>query len=286
MTQALYPQTDRQNLDNSPSGAPPHYVVQMTDPHLFGTPGRTLLGMDTVNSFQQVLSHLPADKIDHIVLTGDLAQDASAPAYEKLIAMLDPLGLPFTWLPGNHDNARLMTEIAKAHGGGIGDRVVVIGRWRLIMLDTSIPGKVHGELSDRELACLKAELEQAEKQDQFCLVCLHHNPLPGTSEWMLEIGLKNAAAFQQVLQPFRHRIAAVLFGHIHQNIDRADEDGIRYICTPSTSIQFKPHVTDFELDVLQPAYRWLELYDDGRIETGVCHLQNFELTIDMSAPGY
>lgn len=286
MTQARHPQTDRQSLDNPPSGAAPLRVVQMTDPHLFGTPGRTLLGMDTVNSFQQVLGHLPVNKIDHIVLTGDIAQDASAPAYENLIVMMEPLGLPFTWLPGNHDNARLMAKIAKTHGSGIGDKIIVMGRWRLIMLDTSVPGEVHGELSEKELAHLKGELKNAEKQDQFCLVCLHHNPVPGTSVWMLDIGLKNVEAFQQVLQPFRHRIAAVLFGHIHQNIDRDGEDGIRYICTPSTSIQFKPHVTDFELDLLQPAYRWLDLYDDGRMETGVCHLQNFELTIDMSAPGY
>lgn len=286
MTQVRPSQTKRQDLDESSTGAGPVRVVQMTDPHLFGSSDRTLLGLNTRNSFQQVLNQLPTDSIDRIVLTGDIAQDASAPAYENLITMLEPLGLPFHWLPGNHDNASLMAKIAAAHGGGIGGKSIDMGRWRLILLDTSVPGEVYGELSANELDHLQSQLLAAQKQDQFCLICLHHNPVPGTSEWMLDIGLQNVKAFQQVLRPFQDRVAAVLFGHIHQNIDRDGEDGIRYICTPSTSIQFKPHVRDFELDTLHPAYRWLDLYDDGHIETGVCHLQDFELTIDMSAPGY
>lgn len=286
MTQARPTHTTRLNRDSLPDNAAPVRVIQMTDPHLFGVPGRTLLGMDTADSFQQVLNHLPIDTVDRILLTGDISQDASAVAYEKLITMLKPLGKPFHWVPGNHDNAALMSEIAQAHGGGIGDKVVSLGRWRLIMLDTSVQGKVHGELSVTELSHLKEQLARAEANDQFCLICLHHNPVPGTSEWMLDIGLKNADQLSDILTPSKQRVKAVLFGHIHQNIDRHDEGGIRYICTPSTSIQFKPHVTDFELDALHPAYRWLDLYDDGRVETGVHHLQDFELTIDMSAPGY
>lgn len=286
MTQVRPSHITRQRADDTEPGVSPIRIVQMTDPHLFGNPEQTLLGLDTVESFEQVLDQLSGGSIERILLTGDIAQDASAAAYEKLISLLKPLGLPFHWLPGNHDDAKLMATIASAHGGGIGDKVVETGRWRLIMLDTSVPGKVYGALSDQELALLRTELTIAEENDQFCLVCLHHNPVPGTSEWMLDIGLQNAGAFQQVLHPFRHRVAAVLFGHIHQNIDRVAEDGIRYLCTPSTCIQFKPNVTDFELDDLHPAYRWLDLYDDGRVLTGVCHLQDFELAIDMSASGY
>lgn len=286
MTQARPTHTTRLKRDDLPDKAAPVRVIQMTDPHLFGVAGRTLLGLDTADSFQQVLSHLPIETIDRILLTGDIAQDASASAYEQLITMLKPLGLPFHWVPGNHDNAALMAEIAQVHGGGLGDKVIEAGQWRVILLDTSVPGQVHGELSEGELDHLSNELARAEALNQFCLVCLHHNPVPGTSEWMLEIGLKNVDQLQLSLAPYQQRVKAVLFGHIHQNIDHTGEDGIRYICTPSTSIQFKPHVTDFELDALHPAYRWLDLYDDGRIDTGVHHLQDFELTIDMSASGY
>lgn len=286
MTQVRPSQKNRLNRHALPDKVAPVRLVQMTDPHLFGEPGKTLLGLDTADSFQQVLNALPAGTIDRILLTGDIAQDASASAYERLISMVTPLGLPFHWVPGNHDNAALMSEIAQAHGSGINDRVIQVGPWRLIMLDTSVEREVYGELTETELDHLQHELANAERFDQFCLICLHHNPVPGTSDWMLDIGLKNADQLTRILKPSRARVKAVLFGHIHQNIDHTGEDGIRYICTPSTSIQFKPHVTDFELDALHPAYRWLDLYDDGRIDTGVHHLQDFELTIDMSAPGY
>lgn len=286
MTQVRPPHITRQGADETRNRVSPIRIVQLTDPHLFGRPGQTLLGLDTVDSFQQVLNELSGPSIDRIVLTGDIAQDASETAYETLISMLSPLGVPFHWVPGNHDNAQLMAKVASTHGGGIGDKVVQIGRWRIILLDTSVPGKVYGQLSEQELAHLQKELTAAEANDQYCLVCLHHNPLPGTSDWMLDIGLQNADELQLTLVPYRHRVAAVLFGHIHQNIDRVTEAGIRYICTPSTSIQFKPGVVDFELDALHPAYRWLDLYDDGHMETGVNHLQNFKLTVDMSASGY
>ena len=132
MTQARPTHTTRLKRDDLPDKAAPVRVIQMTDPHLFGVAGRTLLGLDTADSFQQVLSHLPIETIDRILLTGDIAQDASASAYEQLITMLKPLGLPFHWVPGNHDNAALMAEIAQVHGGGLGDKVIEAGQWRVI----------------------------------------------------------------------------------------------------------------------------------------------------------
>ena len=44
---------------------------------------------------------------------------------------------------------------------------------------------------------------------------------------------------------------------------------VRYLGTPSTSSQFAPHTIDAEIDSKPPAYRWLELHDDGRIDTDI-----------------
>jgi Icc protein len=45
---------------------------------------------------------------------------------------------------------------------------------------------------------------------------------------------------------------------------------VRLLGTPSTSAQFKPRVDHFEIDDLPPAFRWLDLYPDGRLDTGLC----------------
>jgi Icc protein len=44
---------------------------------------------------------------------------------------------------------------------------------------------------------------------------------------------------------------------------------IRLMGTPSTCMQFAQDADEFEVDVRPPAYRWIELGDDGGIETGL-----------------
>src|SRR5690606_30088670 len=83
-----------------------------------------------------------------------------------------------------------------------------------------------------------------------------------------------------------HRcVGAVIYGHIHQELD-FERNGVRYFCTPSTCIQFKPNVADFTLDELNPAYRWYTLHNHGAIDSGVVRLTDFVPAVDHSATGY
>jgi len=77
----------------------------------------------------------------------------------------------------------------------------------------------------------------------------------------------------------------VLYGHIHQQLD-FQHQGIRCLCSPSSCIQFKPNVTNFALDKLNPGYRWLKLYTDGRVETEVVRVSGEIFEADFSSPGY
>lgn len=63
----------------------------------------------------------------------------------------------------------------------------------------------------------------------------------------------------------------VLCGHVHQETDLLHE-GVRFISSPSTCIQFEPLSRDFGLDSKGPGWRYLQLYADGRIETQVHRL--------------
>jgi Icc protein len=117
------------------------------------------------------------------------------------------------------------------------------------------------------------------------MVCLHHNPVPGTASWMSDIGLKNADALLAILAQHGASVRAVVYGHIHQTLDFYHQ-GLRFFCTPSTCIQFKPYVEEFTLDMLAPAYRWIDLYADGRLETAVERLKDYTIKVDMNAGGY
>lgn len=265
-------------------------VVQITDSHLYGDPDAELLKMNTQDSFERVLERVAEfeSDMDLILVTGDIAQDASPAAYQRFAWHLQPFQVPFYWIPGNHDRRSVLARMSEK--GAVyreaSRKQILAGHWQILMLDSSVPGEVYGYLSQDELDFLDRALADAAADSDIhhTLVSLHHNPHPGTASWMEGIGLHNADELLSVLAG-RDTMRAVLHGHIHQTLDY-EEDGIRFLCTPSTCIQFKPGVTDFTLDDQAPAYRWLELLEDGRIETGVERVPDFEVIVDHESDGY
>lgn len=264
----------------------PLNIIQITDTHLYGNPGGTLLKMNTMNSLVSVIQKMQKTEkaIDLILATGDIAQDASESAYEYFIAMFTELGVPFRWIPGNHDDVKTMQRIAS--GTPIHDKQVTLGNWQILLLDSSIKGQVHGKLARAELDFLEQSLAEIQASDaiQHCLICLHHNPVPGTARWMRDIGLENGPQFFEIIRKYP-KVKSVVYAHIHQELDY-QHGGVRCFCTPSTCIQFKPNVTGFELDRLNPGYRSLQLFADGKIETSVVRVTGETFVADFSSGGY
>jgi Icc protein len=264
----------------------PINIVQITDTHLYGGPGGTLLKLNTQESFDHVLRVIKQNEadIDVILATGDIAQDASVAGYEKFIKMVTPLGAPFYWIPGNHDITAVMDKVAE--GKSYSNKLIHLNNWLIIMLDTSIAGQVHGRLSVAELSFLDRSLRDAadDKTIENCLICLHHNPVETDAKWMGDIGLHNYSDFFAVLNSSR-KVRALLYGHIHQELD-FQYNGLRCLCSPSTCIQFKPAVTNFELDDISPGYRNLKLFEDGSIETNVFRVTEKYFEVDLESDGY
>jgi Icc protein len=145
---------------------------------------------------------------------------------------------------------------------------VDLGRWRIVLLDSCLPGSASGRLSGEALRGLEAALGSAGKR--HCMVCLHHHPVPMASRWLDRVGLENAPEFLAAID--RHQnVRAVVWGHVHQNYD-ALRKGVRLLATPSTCAQFLPNSDDFALDPRPPAYRTLELRADGSLLTEVVWL--------------
>src|SRR5690606_20318060 len=115
-------------------------------------------------------------------------------------------------------------------------------------------------------------------------ICFHHHPLSMGSRWIDTIGLHNADELLAIVR--RHNnVRCVLWGHVHQESDQII-DGVRYLSTPSTCVQFMPGSDDFAIDTLAPGYRWLDLHPDGRVDTGVSRVEDIAFDIDYSVKGY
>jgi Icc protein len=266
-----------------PAGDSVH-IVQITDTHLKKEPGGRLVGMDTDRSLDHVISLVQQERprVDLVLGTGDISDHGSEAAYRRAETFFAKLEAPTAWLVGNHDCADTMARVLGGEDGL--ERLVDAGRWRVVMLNSQIPGEVGGELGAAELDWLRQCLEAAVSQSQYCLICLHHQPVPMGSDWIDQQMVADHADFFALLDGFEC-VRGVLWGHVHQRLD-SERNGVKLMSTPSSCIQFAPNSFDFKIDDQPPGYRWLELHADGRIETGVSRVQDVRFDVDLDSSGY
>ncbi|MDS3859317.1 3',5'-cyclic-AMP phosphodiesterase [Thermosynechococcaceae cyanobacterium BACA0444] len=258
------------------------HLVQVSDTHLFAEPTGKLLGLVTADSFQSVLSTVQAlaPAPDLLILTGDLAQDHQAKTYQYLRTLMASLTTPIYWLAGNHDQPELMVQ-ELSHPPFNGIKAFQAGGWQFILLSSHLPGHVHGHLSQETLTDLSTQLQQA--SDRPTLVALHHPPFLVGSQWLDGSRLDNPEDLFAVLALFP-QVKLVLFGHIHQEFQQ-ERQGITYLGTPSTCIQFLPASQEFGLEPVGPGFRQVWLYPDGAWETKVTRV-DFSTQVDATATGY
>jgi 3',5'-cyclic-AMP phosphodiesterase len=262
----------------------PVQVVQLTDTHLCQMHGGTLLGMDTDHSLQAVIDLVKRERPPlHLLLgTGDLSDGGARPAYDRLQGYFDQLSSDNYWLPGNHDNREAMQAAASRP-----DRLckeIRVARWQILLLDSQVPGQVGGQLGEGELALLDSALAAAQGQQLHTMVCLHHQPVTIGCGWLDEQMVADADAFFAVLDRYPG-VRAVVWGHVHQEIDRL-RNGVRLLASPSTCVQFAAGCENFKADDQPPGYRWLELHDDGRVESAVSRVRNVHFEVELDSGGY
>lgn len=257
-------------------------VAQITDTHLFAKAENRLLGLQTIESFKTVLKQLRnlERKPDLILLTGDLSQDGSVESYTTLQTLLKPFNIPTYWVPGNHDVPEVMAQVLKQepvspkksfHAGG----------WHFLLLNSCVSGAVHGYIPSENLEWLDRQLGQSNGEP--ALIAFHHPPFLVGSDWMNDIGLTNADELFEVCDRHSH-IKLVLFGHIHQEFNRR-RNGVQYLGTPSTCIQFKPNSAQFALGEEQPGLRLVTLYTDGQWQSAIQRIA-YACELDLAAAGY
>ena len=258
------------------------HVLQITDPHLLGDAEGRLLGVKTRDTLDAVLEHVKQHygQPDVVLATGDISQDGSDASYAFFRERTAFFECPVFWFAGNHDVVPVMEQAVR--GTRATERRFRSHGWQFIFLNSSVPGQVHGYLGKQELQMLDRYL--SERPDEHALVCLHHHPVEIGASWMNAIGLRNHEAFFEVLE--RHpQVRGIVCGHIHQNLDQ-EIHGRRMLASPSTSIQFLPDSHEFSVDSVPPGYRWLELYPDGHIETGVERIEDDDFGLDLDSSGY
>jgi len=249
-------------------------LLQITDLHVLAAANSRLLGVDTSASLDAVLRAALAERApDALVVTGDIAHDASETAYARVraaIAAYHPG--PVLWLAGNHDLAAPLDRQRPEA------RELQLGEWQVIAIDTHEDGAEGGNVDGAELDRLRGALGQT--RARFVIVAGHHPPMPLGTPWLDGGSIANGGALLDLLAA-DGRVRAYVCGHVHQE-NATTHRGVRVLTTPSTCFQFVPGSERFSVDVTPPGWRWLDLASDGTLTTRVGRATDFAVTLDLS----
>ena len=239
-------------------------IVQITDYHLPGDPDQEYRGANPHKNLKGLLKKVKTFAPHLLLATGDLSEDASPASYRALQAYFEPLAAPVLALPGNHDDASLLAE---TFPGSPVDNVAVTGhgQWQIIRINSCLPGRPEGCLSERVLQQLQQVLLEQPHRRQ--LVALHHQPVFANSPWIDKYRLFEPEAFLEIIAQ-APGVKAVVWGHIHQVHD-TEMGEVAMLGSPSSVINSLPGMQKFTAGPPGPACRWLELGVDGTIRKGL-----------------
>src|SRR3954469_21593158 len=163
----------------------------------------------------RVLTHL--DRLrrapDAVLITGDLADHGAEAEYEELRTLLGDRTVLLC--PGNHDRRGPYRKVLLGEPASEEpiNSVHDLPAARIVLLDSSIPGRADGRLDDATLDFLAAALADT-PADRTVLVGFHHPPVILHVPFIDDIRQHGE---QRVAAPVgRHpNVAAILCGHAH-----------------------------------------------------------------------
>jgi Icc protein len=205
----------------------PLSILHLSDTHLFGDDSLHYGRVDTFAALARTLEQISdIGTLDLLVVSGDLSDDGSPHAYERLRSALEPWAAArnagVVYSMGNHDDRSAFRRVlGDGHGNyvdaslsGTVDAVSTVGPWRVVTLDTSVPGAGYGELDDRQLRWL-ADLLSNPAQAGTILI-MHHPPVPASTALLQSLELYNPEDLLDIVRGSDVRV--ILSGHYHHAV--------------------------------------------------------------------
>ncbi len=247
-------------------------LLQLSDLHLVAGEGEPDRRLERAVGVAARLRPRP----EAVLLSGDVADEPTAGAYERAHRIVSALGLPVHAIPGNHDDRDLLARRFGGRESASGEPVHVlayVGGLRLVGCDTTVPGSAGGALPPDQLDWLAEALSREPARPT--LLALHHPPVASGVHAMDEIGLRahDATALAALLEGHR-QVLALTCGHVHRTISTAFAGRPLLIC-PSTNSALRldlrrEQALEF---VEEPLGFAVHLLDGGHL---VSHVQPFD----------
>jgi len=253
-------------------------------PHtIWDHPTRFHLVEVSIPALEIILDNLQQQKLDFLLLPGDLTQHGEPENHQWLSERLSKLPFPVYVIPGNHDIPNLLPDEQSIGLKEFPDyyrkfgydnpkllyySCEVLPGVQLIGLNSNQfdqSGKQLGYLDEQQLTWLEKQL--TENQDKLVLVMVHHNVLehlPGQTDHPLgrRYMLGNAPMLLKILK--KYGVNLVFTGHLHVQ-DIAYQDGI-YDITTGSLVSYPHPYRILQLRTDNQGKRWLKI-ESHRVES-------------------
>jgi Icc protein len=241
-------------------------IAQISDCHVAADPDALYRGQNADENLARIVHAVRQWQPQLVMVTGDVSEDGSRESYKRTSSLLGRIGAPVMALPGNHDDAVLMSRYFPA-GPWDGPYEKEAGDWQLVLLDSTMSGQVSGAFSPRELQQLQQTLSGSDKL--YRLLALHHQPVPVGAAWIDRYRLESPQQFLRVVDQTAGT-RCIAWGHVHHDFRLERKDCLLF-GAPSSVANSLPGTERFTLDPSGPSCRWLELSAVGGVDTGILY---------------
>lgn len=199
---------------------PERVLLHLSDTHLRAHGSRLYDRIDAEERLERALTAITDSGVrpHALVFTGDLADHGEPEAYDRVRSLVEPvaeaIGARVIWVMGNHDERAAFRAGLWGRPDDSGrpvDRVDEIDGLRIVTLDTSVPGRHHGELTDAQLSWLRRVL--AVPAPLGTILAMHHPPVPSVLDLAASVELRDQARLAEVIRA--GDVRAILGGHLH-----------------------------------------------------------------------
>lgn len=203
--------------------------IHLSDTHIL-PPGEQHLGADPTANLRAVLGCIEAMQVEpaFVLISGDLTNGGEPEAYEQLTALTaeitERLGAPVLLNLGNHDKRIPFRQVVLGERAATDEAAPyyysrTFGDLRVFMLDSKIPGEIHGLLGEAQLAWLADQLQNPAPSDNLGgnaggdLIVVHHPVTPRGIPRHNDYLLADRQALHDLL--VNKPILGILVGHSH-----------------------------------------------------------------------
>jgi len=211
----------------------PRFGGRLTADHEYGdaAPGFPLIrAEDTETPYWKLMNddaiaEINAAGVDAVVIKGDIADRGLPEQFGFARDAFAMLRAPHHAFLGNHDYYGRHNGAGEVDGYALlgqepAPRTVDLGGWRLVLLETALPGDHHGVFDRERLDWLAVALDETRETRTPTLLCMHHQPVPPEhrDSYPNTIGMvpEHSTAFFALIGA-NPQVKGVLIGHTHRN---------------------------------------------------------------------